>query len=300
MALGLIDSMRIQLDRPMPPCTVWEHYSGWYNSVIPAVAKRYYFHRNAWINDPDHLRTRDLTIPQAQAAATILGLAGGTVISGDRLYDLDVERLGILKKILPSYGQTARPLDLFDTPLAETFALKIEKPFGAWWLVGCFNGTPDPLSRPLHLPSLGMDPRRSHLVYDFWTQKLLGKYQDLITVSLEPTSVRLLVIREQLSIPQVLGTDRHITAGAVELDEVKWNPETNTLSGIAVGGPSMNWTLAVHCAQDYSFDDREGACTGFRSVRKNGEVLRGMIQFDKADRVQWSLRFKAVQRTLTE
>jgi hypothetical protein len=37
------------------------------------------------------------------------------MISGDRLPDLDSTRLEILRKVLPSYGEAARPVDLFDT-----------------------------------------------------------------------------------------------------------------------------------------------------------------------------------------
>ncbi|MEA2711568.1 MAG: alpha-galactosidase, partial [Phycisphaerales bacterium] len=89
--VGLIDSMRIGLDRPddLPKFQLWEQYAGHANSTIPSVAKRYYFHNRTWINDPDHLRTKRLTIPQAQAAATIVALSGGTTISGDKLYELD-------------------------------------------------------------------------------------------------------------------------------------------------------------------------------------------------------------------
>src|SRR5205085_11592148 len=90
-AVGLIDSMRIGLDRPddLPNFKLFEQYAGHENSTIPAVAKRYYFGGRTWINDPDHLRLAKQTLPQARAAATIIALSGGTTISGDKLYELD-------------------------------------------------------------------------------------------------------------------------------------------------------------------------------------------------------------------
>ncbi len=291
IALGLIDSMRIELDRPTPPCTPWEHYWGWYNSAIPATAKRYYFHQHAWYNDPDHLRLEQLTLPQARAAATIIGLAGGPVISGDRLYTLDPARLDILKQVLPSYGQTARPLDLFEQPLAETFALRVSRPFGKWWLVGCFHGGPDPVARELDLARVGLDPERTYLVYEFWSQELIAEAKGQLTLRLEPTSVQLLVIREKLDVPQVLATDRHVTAGGIELADVRWNAEANTLSGVAIGKPGMAWSLAVHVPAGYSWAEGSRSHTGFHSVHRDGEVLRGQVRFDTADRLEWSLRF---------
>lgn len=292
IGLGLIDSMRIELDRPSPPCTVWEHYSGWYNSVIPAVAKRYYFHRHAWINDPDHLRTAALTIPQAQAAATILGLAGGTVISGDRLYTLDTDRLDILKKILPSYGETARPVDLLEKPLAETFALRIEKPFGHWWLIGCFNGAADVVRRELDLAQAGLDAGKTWLVYEFWSQKLLGQSSGRFTLDLEPTSVKLLVIREKQDVPQVLGTDRHMTNGGIELADVKWDAQTHTLAGVALGAPAMKWRLAVHVPEGFALEEDPGSRSGLAEVTTSEGVLYAQPKFPAAGQTSWSLRFR--------
>src|SRR4029453_18653035 len=41
--VGLIDSMRIGLDRPVPETPLWDQYAGFANSTIPSVAQRYYF-----------------------------------------------------------------------------------------------------------------------------------------------------------------------------------------------------------------------------------------------------------------
>ena len=292
MAVGLIDSMRIELDRPFPEFPVWEHYSGWPNSTIPSVAKRYYFHNHMWINDADHLRTRDLTIPQAQAAATSIALSGGTVISGDPLPDLDPERLAITRKILPAYGESARPLDLFDRALAETFALKITRPFGQWWLVGCFNGEPDAVTRELDPAWLGLNPQRAYLVYEFWSQRLLSESKGTIRLALDPTSVQLLCIRERQGVPQVLSTDRHFTQGAQELAEVKWDNPTKTLSGIAQGKPGIDWSLFVYVPEGFSLDESAIDRSGLSNVRLTGPILRGLVRFEGSDRKSWSLRFK--------
>jgi hypothetical protein len=93
------------------------------------MAKRYYFHKRTWINDDDHLGLAYLTLPQAQAAASIIALSGGTMISGDRLIDLDPIRLEILKKVYPSYGEAARPIDLFERDKPEIFAVSREEEF---------------------------------------------------------------------------------------------------------------------------------------------------------------------------
>ena len=127
VSVGLLDSMRIELDQP--PVN-WKQYFLESASSAPAAAKRYYFHKRAWINDADHVCLGLLTVSQAQAAATLLALSGGNLISGDRLPDLDPVRLEILKKIFPSSGEAARPVDLYDTDRHSVFAVQVRRSFG--------------------------------------------------------------------------------------------------------------------------------------------------------------------------
>ena len=97
-------------------------------------------------------------MPQAQAVASLIALSGGTVISGDRLYDLDAAQLAILTKVLPTYGAAARPLDLFVKDRPELFALHIQQDFDSWWLVGYFNWDEEAeVTRELHLSRLGLE-----------------------------------------------------------------------------------------------------------------------------------------------
>ncbi len=140
VTVGLIDSMRIELDQNYGYREeAWKTYFTNSASSAPAAAKRYYFHKRTWINDADHLCMSLLSLSQSQAAATLLSLTGGNIISGDRLQDLDPVRLEILKKSLPSFGEAARPADLFDTDQHRIFVLKIKKPFGEWTIAGFFN-----------------------------------------------------------------------------------------------------------------------------------------------------------------
>ena len=96
------------------------------------------------------------------------------MISGDRLYDLDAARLAILTKVLPTYGEAARPLDLFEKDRPELFALPIRTDFGSWWLVGYFNWDEEAeVTRDLVVSRLGLESATPYLAYDFWEQRLL-------------------------------------------------------------------------------------------------------------------------------
>jgi alpha-galactosidase len=293
--VGLIDSMRIGLDRPddLPNFKLFQQYAGTPNATIPSVAKRYYFGGRTWHNDPDHLRVAKQSIPQARAAATIVALSGGTTISGDKLYELDRERLDILRKVLPSYGRPARPLDLFDNPQAELFALPIEREFENWTVLAHFNVGESPTTRRFEFARAGLQKGTTYLVYDFWAQKLLGEFQNAFETTIEPTSVSLVAIREKTGMPQVIGTDRHVMQGAIELSDVAWDVRTNTLRGVALGAAPMSYQIAIYVPDGFRFDQAESAnAENLADIRYDAPVLRGRVRFDGSSRrVAWSVRF---------
>ena len=209
--VGLVNSMRIDQDIGS---LSWEQYSKNANCIAMAVAKRYYFHQRTWINDPDHLGLALLTIfPGAGRSVNYCALRGHCDLRRPTLRSGSC-RIEILTKVLPAYGKAARPLDLFEKRLPETFALPVHRDFGEWWLVGCFNWDEDAnVIRDFPLSRLRLDPGKSYLIYEFWSQRLLAAANQTVRLMLAPSSVSLLAIHEKRGVPQVLSTDRHYAPG---------------------------------------------------------------------------------------
>jgi len=291
--VGILDSVRIEQDLPH---LTWAQYVKTSKSSAPAMAKRYYFHKRAWINDADHLGLALLTIPQAQAAASIIALSGGTLISGDLLLQLDSDRLRILEKVLPAYGEAARPLDLFEKDLPEIFALPVHKNFADWWLVGCFNYDEGAtVQRDFSLARLGLSSAATYLVYEFWTRKLLGEVRDNVRLFFIPSSVNLLSIHTKSGVPQVISTDRHITQGAVELETVEWNSTSSTLRGISLGPAGTEHNVAVYVPDEYRWaadhPDLFHDFGGYTVILAEPGMLQVHVGFEPSERVQWEVKF---------
>jgi hypothetical protein len=293
VTVGLLDSMRVELDQNYGfRGQAWKQYFLESASSAPAAAKRYYFHKRTWINDADHVCLNLLSLSQAQAAATLIALTGGNVLSGDRLPDLDPTRLEILKKVLPSYGEAARPVDLFDTDRHAIFALAIRKPFGAWVVVGLFNASEtDPLERTLPLERLWVDPARTYLAYDFWNEGLRGAVSGQLRVTIPPASVTLLALHEKRDVPQVLSTDRHVLQGAVELESTSWDPDAGTIEGVSLGAEGTAHNVAVYLpsaqpwVQGGPFLYRD--FPGYTVKQMDDHMLRIRVRFEHTTRVPW-------------
>jgi hypothetical protein len=291
VSVGMLDSMRIELDQP--PVN-WKQYFLGSASTAPAAAKRYYFHKRTWINDADHVCLGLLTVSQAQAAATLVALSGGNMISGDRLPDLDPVRLEILKKVFPSGGEAARPVDLFDTDRHCIFALKIKKPFGEYTVVGLFNASEtETLDRVIPLARLWLDPQKTYLAYNFWKERFHGEVRDALRVRIAPASVTLLALHEKRDVPQVLSTDRHVLQGALELESVSWDPVGKILEGISVGPPQSAHNIAVYIPETHPwfqggpflFHD----FPGYSAKMMDDHILRIRVRFENAGRVSWKV-----------
>jgi hypothetical protein len=286
---GLIDSMRIELDQPP---VRWKQYFLESASSAPAAAKRWYFHGKTWINDIDHIALYLLPPNQAQAAATIVALSGGNTMSGDRLPDLDPARLEILKKVLPSSGLAARPLDLLDSDRPSLFALRVGKPFGEWTVLGAFNASEtEPVERVVPLARMGLDPEKTYIAWDFWREALAGEVRRELRVMVPPASVVLLHLHERRPAPQVVGTDRHVLGGAGELEDVSWDPGTKVLSGISLGPEGTAHNIAVHLPEPHPW--RQGGpylfhdFPGYTLKLMDERILRVRVRFDRTGRTAW-------------
>jgi alpha-galactosidase len=291
VSVGLLDSMRIELDQP--PVT-WNQYFLKSASSAPAAAKRYYFHKRTWVNDADHVCLAPLTVAQGQAAASLIALSGGNMISGDRLPDLDPVRLEILKKVMPSYGEAARPVDLFDTDRHSMFAMKIRKPFGQWTIAGFFNiSETEPLERTVPLKRLWLEENQEYLAYDFWKERFHGEVKGELRVKVAPASVTLLALHKKRGVPQVLSTDRHVLQGALELEQVTWSEATKTLEGISTGPIGTAHNLSVYIPEPHPWIQGgpflHHDYPGFTLKMLDEHILRVRVRFEQSNRVRWEV-----------
>ncbi len=296
VTVGLIDSMRIEADVNYGFAdAAWNTYFLHPASSASAAAKRYYFHKRTRINDADHICMNLLNNQQSEAAATIIGLSGGNMISGDRLIELDPYKLEILKKITPSFGEAATPVDLFDGEMQSVFALKIKKPFGEWTVAAFFNSSlTETVEKKFSLKRLCLEPGRTYVVFDFWRQQFMGEVTGELKVTIQPGSVTLLSLHKKTGYPQFISTDRHVLQGAFEIEDVNWNEDTKTISGISTGPLKTSHNVYIYVPGDHQWT--WGGYTLYQDYDSyslklvDNNTIHVHVNFDKADQVKWEIK----------
>ena len=88
---------------------------------------------------------------------------------------------------------------------------------------------PPPRHFAVRFDKAGLDRNRDYLLFDFWNQKFLGKVRGEYFADLPAHACQVLSLRPAQGHPQLIGTDRHITMGAVELKDEKWDASKKEL-----------------------------------------------------------------------
>jgi len=289
--VGVLDSARIEQDLPR---LTWEQYTGNSNSNGPAMAKRYYFNGKTWINDADHLGLALLSLPQSRAAASIIGLSGGTMISGDRLVDLDSDRLEILRKVYPSFGVAARPVDLFDADHPEIFELPIKTKFAEWSVVALFNYAKASMQKSVSLDRLRLPKAESYVAFEFWSQSWVGEFKGTLQVEVAAESVALVSVHPKPEVPRVISTSRHFTQGALELRDAAWDASSMMLQGTSLGAAETAHDVTVYVPAAFRWDTAQPDYFhefGGYSIRQDSGLLRVRVRFDGNGATLWQVQF---------
>ena len=148
--------------------------------------------------------------------------------------------------------------------------LEIDRPFDHWSVLSRFQwgkkqgdkhvfeyqGLPE---ENISFADLGLASDRDYLVFEFWTQKLLGKSKGSFTAPAmdDNTGMQVFAIREARDHPWVLSTTRHISQGGVSLLDETWDKATNTLAGkskVIHGDP---YVLTVHVPAGFKLKTAE-------------------------------------------
>lgn len=229
-AIGVVDAMRIGPDIAPEPEPSWlpryHNISLGFNSersmpsarnAIRNVLTRTAMHRKWWLNDPDCSIVRParfMNETEVRSWASVVGLSGGLLMSGDDLNALAADRLRYIEALLPVLGEPAVALDMFEREMPELFMLRQHHAWGSGVLLGVFNWDDRPRRKLLNLARFDLDPFKPHHAVEFWS----GRYQRVthgeLDVGVLPAhGCVVLALRPVLDRPHLVATTFHLTMG---------------------------------------------------------------------------------------
>jgi hypothetical protein len=305
--IGLVDGARLSNDGFQPR----------------TLAQYSYLEGVVWRNDPDHCDVLGGWLMDSNAMMPVFGMkepvpartivrpaictmSGGVLMLSDKLEVYQDDRnIEGMKRSAPVLF--TRPGQLYSCGRLpyEWWLQEIDRPFDHWNVLARiqwgerqgqgketdwpYTGLPE---KEVRFSDLGLESDRDYLVFEFWTQKYLGKSKGSFTAPAmdDSTGMQVFAIREAREYPWVLSTTRHISQGAVSLRDVQWDTVTNTLSGkiaLIQGDP---YVLTVHVPA--GFRPEQARVDGREAEIDRGErtaVLR--IEPKTTGIVDWSLQF---------
>jgi len=274
------------------------------------------FNNVVWRNDPDHI---ELHQPDGRRAATLTSLTGSLLMLTDRpgvyfgpeavtaqrtapvlvtrpgqVYDVDpsrTDRLWMVENEVSGAGP--RPFEADQRLQQALYQLDIARPWGRWTVLARTVGAPATLS----LEELGLDTTRAYVAYDFWANGVGGAFKGTMTLGpVGANDVQVLCLHERVDHPQLLSTNRHVSCGGVDVQDVRW--ADNTLRGVtksplgdvivlSITEPAGWEAVAVESSDARVQLGERLEASGANGVRWRKVVLAGM-----RPTVAWAIRYR--------
>jgi len=226
-SIGLVDGMRVGSD-------IGARWSGILSGATMGT-RLYFMHNRTWHNDPDCLMLREpLTLDQARAWGSWIGISGQLNIASEWLPGLPDERLDIVKRSMPNHGLCGRPIDLFESNLAQVWHLTGGKGRQRKDVIGLFNWDEekaDTVSVKLEKLNLPSSSGGNYVGFDYWADQFVPPFSGALEAELRPACCRIISIRPLGERPVLVSTSRHVTQGIVDVDQEDWNSRKYEMRG---------------------------------------------------------------------
>ena len=274
------------------------------------------FNNVVWRNDPDHI---ELHQPDGRRAATLTSLTGSLMMLTDRpelyqgelldiaqrtgpvlvtrpgqVYDVDPTRSDRLWMVESEVsGAGPRPFEADQRMQRTLYQLDVARPFERWTVLARTTGAPTRIAAE----DLGLDPAREYVAFDFWEGVAAGVFKDTLTAApVAEHEVQVLCLRERVDHPQLLATDRHVSSGGVELQDMRW-------SGDALSGRLSRWDRGrgmLYVTQPAGWelesvevsDGRAGLGELVTPSEANGLRWRRVSITSAAPFIDWTIRYR--------
>jgi hypothetical protein len=274
-------------------CTVTE-------GLVRQISGRWFYNGRVWWNSADSFHVYAGGIysrPQAKVHASFCAMAGNLIHLAEPLSDQDTpdDRLEIIRRVAPTTAEVAQAVDVFEHLPARLWNMPVRRPFAVWNIVGLFNFDEDqratPVTQEVRMADLGLSPEREYLVYEFWSQSLVGVVRGSFTRTLQAPDCEIYAIVEKADHPQLVSTSRHVRQMAYDVRDVKWDAESCTLRGVSRVVRGDRYQLRIHVPAGFALASAD--VPGQAATTRESSPL-ALVEFTSPESrdVSWAVRFE--------
>lgn len=247
-AVDLFDAARIGND-----IFTWEDYL---EQSVNLVLHYYPLHNTVYYADGDNLvlRSEFNNIEQARSRVAFYGLSGLPLTLGDEISSLDDGRIELLKRIMPTVSLHTGELEIKKRD--ERFQI-VNAAFArsgrAWNVAGVTNFLAEQAEIAVDTAAdLRLDSSMRYALFDFWDQKFIGTCSSKFTLDIKPYDTKVVRVTPlDGSVVTLIGSNRHISQGAVEIEsEEKDGSSINYNVKCVENEPLILTMLLDECVQD--------------------------------------------------
>ena len=256
-----------------------------------------------------------VTTAEARTLVSLVALSGVVYPLAGVMPELPADRLGLLQRTLPT--MPIQPMDLFsrgtdidwDTfkhttsddyiqHYPEILDLKVKAASGTYDVVALPNWRSAGVTKTISFADkLGLMPGANCIAFDFWNQKLLGVFQDRISLDIEGHDTRVILLHPFLRHPQLIGNSRHVS-GSYSIRDLEWDSSQSILKGASETVAGRPYTLFLYVPESTRLVEAQAVAEDGRSIKtdctRNGSLLAATFEQPTAI-VQWQFRFKSAR-----
>ncbi len=267
----------------------WEEFL---DQAIGRVLHFYTLHNITLYNDADNLvlRSEFNNLAQARSRVSFYGLSGLPVTIGDSFDELDLERINLLRRIVPPVP--ARPVELRRKQRNQTWQivnLKLCRPFGVWHAAGVTNLSSESSTVQLDFAAnldLTAKTGTRFAVFEFWSQRFLGTHDKHIKLHINGFDTAVLRVTPVTpDAPTLVGSSRHVTQGGVEINDFAYDFASKTLSGEAVCAAEEILTLTILLPEGFA------VTSATVSYHREDNLLKLELTGSQEQPTRWSVSF---------
>jgi hypothetical protein len=292
VAIGFVASMRTENDTDQMD-----------KITVTRCGLRWYKNRVLYNQDTDSKNIARLqgSRDQVRAVLTMAYVTTGRLLLANSFSQFSAETLHDLIRTFPypAENRTARPIDAFVSEYPMVYDFKVDD---GWHQLTFYNGDFEhEKSIGINLAgetvegAVGLDPRKTYHVYDFWNDNYIGIYKgsDRLEQKLRQGEARMMSVREVTTQPRVLSADRHIMQGYLDMSDEKWDNGKKILSGTSnvVGGDPYILTIAP---QGFLPERVSSSNPDVRIslIKCDNGLFRIKIESAKNATIKWQIAFK--------